>query len=110
MIDGLSTIEHTSVVSMTSSQQEYDWLCVSRRQFARCGEELRREGLEEEAELFSLRKPEVQLHDLGNYRYCRPKRFQHVTEVVLKLHVQKYMFCMAKMHPSDAEGGPLDVH
>jgi hypothetical protein len=41
---------------------------LSRRQFARCGDELRREGLEEEAELFSLRKPEVQLHDLGKYR------------------------------------------
>ena len=44
---------------------------LSRRQFARCGDELRREGFEEEAELFSLRKPEVQLHDLGNYR-CPP--------------------------------------
>ncbi len=43
---------------------------LCRRQFARCGEELRREGLEEEADLFSLRAPEVQLHDLGDYRYA----------------------------------------
>jgi hypothetical protein len=41
---------------------------LNRRQFVRCGDELRREGLEEEADLFSLSKPEVQLHDLGDYR------------------------------------------
>ncbi|EIE18997.1 hypothetical protein COCSUDRAFT_54837 [Coccomyxa subellipsoidea C-169] len=52
-----------------TEDKEYPKRDELRRQFARCGDELRREGFEEEAELFSLRKPEVQLHDLGNYRY-----------------------------------------
>ena len=39
-----------------------------RRQFARCADELRGQGLEEEANVFSLKKPVVQLHDLCDYR------------------------------------------
>ncbi len=42
--------------------------CLNRRQFARCGDELRREGLEAEADLFSVSKAEIQLHDLGDFR------------------------------------------
>ena len=41
---------------------------MRRRQFSQCAEDLRTEGRAKEADLFSLSTPEVQLHDLGDYR------------------------------------------
>lgn len=47
----------------------HSYMCSPcRRQFSRCADELRGQGLEEEADVFSLGKSVVQLHDLCDYR------------------------------------------
>ncbi|CAL5226901.1 g9774 [Coccomyxa viridis] len=52
-----------------TEDREYPKRDELRRHFSRCADELRGQGLEEEADVFSLGKSVVQLHDLCDYRY-----------------------------------------